>query len=993
MKTPIPASVFTASLAFALLSSHAAESAGGTSAASTSVATGDGRSLAHSEDRLPAGSISGRVSNKSTNAFLEGARVELRPSSQTTLTGRDGSYTFSRVAPGLQTVTIFYTGLDSQAITLQVESGRATLSETALTSAAYQLDAFVVSGEREGNARAITDQRNAANVKNVLSSDAFGNVADQNIGSLLLRVPGVAGVPVEGEIVALNIRGVDSNLNAVTVDGTRVGNGSTRGALGRAFSIDTFPADFVDRIEVTKAPTPDMDADSIGGSINLKTKSAFSQRGRLSSFQVGTSYAVERKTFDPQASFLYSDLVGKKRNLGILVTANYSARTGPRDVNLNNWESKADAGVAYFWLLNGGEDYLTMKRGGLSVRFDYRLNEQSTFYLSLLGSRYHARMWRHHNNFTGVTAATVLPGYTEFITDTRNITYTANHINRERDTNTYNFQVGGESTLVGFKIDYNFNFSPADGSETLATIAPTVAGVGMRFDRSKLRSDYGSTTFTQISGPDIANPANLRLNAFSISDVSNEDRFFGGQVNVRKPFDLPVPAYIQTGLRFRSQDPTLTNRPITYNYVGPTGAAMARLVDTEYVYQPAVLRGTMPSVRFFGLPAVRSEMETNPANFRIDNVTTLRSALMNDRQASESVYAAYVMGGVTLGRLQILSGLRFEETRVEGSGTFQFISAVEKARRAAWVGPVTETETLRRTQAEYGNRVTNRSEYRNVFPGIHFRYLWSRQWQARLSYSAGIGRPAFSTIIPNNSVNDTSLVVTTNNTGLKPQTGDNFDASLEYYFEPSGLLSVSVFLKEIKGFIYTAGGATIPTGADNGFGGEYAGYLLNTQYNGGSARVRGIEANYQQQFTNLPGFWQGFGIFANGTWLDTVGNYDSAPGVTNSGREVPGFTPFTANLGVSYIRTPWTIRIKENFKGRAMLNRNANPLQNQYNYGRKFIDVNLGYSITPRYSLYVDVINVFGDSLSGGNFVYIVGRPRGPDRFNAEIKAGVTGRF
>lgn len=984
MKTTLPSSLFAAALVCAVLPSPAAESAG---------AAADGRSLSRAEAGLPAGGISGRVSNRSTNSYLEGARVELRPSGLTTLTARDGSYAFPRVAPGLYTLTFFYTGLDPQTVSVQVAPGSTVFTETALTSAAYKLDAFVVSGEREGNARAITDQRNAANVKNVLSSDAFGNVADQNIGSLLLRVPGIAGVPAEGEIVALNIRGVDSNLNAVTVDGTRVGNGTTRGALGRAFSIDTFPADFVDRIEVTKAPTPDMDADSIGGSVNLKTKSAFSQRGRLITYQVGTSYAVERKTFDPQASFMYSDLLGEKRNLGIMVTANYSARTGPRDVNLVNWESKADAGVAFFWLLNGGDDYFTMKRGGLSLRFDYRLSEHSTIYASVLSSGYHARMWRRHNNFTGVTAATVLPGYTEFITDTRNITYTANHINRERDTRTHNFQIGGESTLGGVKVDYNFNFSPADGSETLATIAPTVAGVGIRFDRSQLRSDYGSTTFRQLSGPDIANPANLRLNAISITDVQNEDRFFGGQLNVRKPFDLPVPVYVQTGLRFRAQAPTLTNRPITYSYVGPTGTAMSRFIDHDYVYQPAVLRGTMPSVRFFGLPAVRHEMAENPANFRIDNVTTLRSRLMNDRQASESVYAAYAMGGVTLGRLQILGGLRVEETRVEGTGTFQFISVEEKARRAAWVGAVTETENLRRTQAEYGNRVTNRSEYRNVFPGIHFRYLWSQQWQARLSYSTGIGRPAFSTIIPNNSANDNSLVVTANNTALKPQTGDNFDASLEYYFEPAGLFSVSVFQKDIKGFIYTAGGATIPAGVDNGFGGEYAGYLLTTQYNGGSARVRGLEVNYQQQFTNLSGFWQGFGVFANGTWLDTVGNYGTVPGVTNTGRDVPGFTPFTANLGVSYIRAPWTVRIKENFKGRAMLNRNVNPLQDQYNFGRKFVDVNLGYSLNARYSLYLDVINVFADSLSGGNFVHIVGRPRGPDRFNTEVKAGVTGRF
>ena len=126
--------------------------------------------------------------------------------------------------------------------------------------------------------------------------------------------------------------------------------------------------------------------------------------------------------------------------------------------------------------------------------------------------------------------------------------------------------------------------------------------------------------------------------------------------------------------------------------------------------------------------------------------------------------------------------------------------------------------------------------------------------QLRASYATNIGRPGLGQLIPNTTVNDENRTVSTSNPSLKPQNADNFDLILEYYFEPAGLLSAGVFLKEIKNFIFTAGGQTVGAGSDNGFDGRYEGYALTSQRNGGSARIRGLELNYQQQFTFLPGW-------------------------------------------------------------------------------------------------------------------------------------------
>src|SRR5690606_11227961 len=165
------------------------------------------------------------------------------------------------------------------------------------------------------------------------------------------------------------------------------------------------------------------------------------------------------------------------------------------------------------------------------------------------------------------------------------------------------------------------------------------------------------------------------------------------------------------------------------------------------------------------------------------------------------------------------------------------------ARRAAWVGPVTDDELRRRTTAEFSGRQRRSGESRDVFPGFHLKYEPIPKLITRFSYSTNIGRPSIGQLIPRTSVNYENRSVSSSNPGLKPQYADNFDLSAEYYFEPAGLLSAGAFLKEIRDFIYTQSGAIVGQGPDNGFGGEYAGYTLTTQLNGGFAKVKGIELN------------------------------------------------------------------------------------------------------------------------------------------------------
>ncbi|MSU48284.1 MAG: hypothetical protein EXS37_04190 [Opitutus sp.] len=163
------------------------------------------------------GSVTGRVANATTGAYLEGAEVSVSGVPGVALTARDGSFSIGGVAVGAHDVRVHYTGLDVETRRVEVRSGQPADASVALTSGIQKLETFVVSSSREGEAASITKQRNADNVKNVVSMDTFGSVADGNVGNFMVRLPGVSGEVENGEVVGLKIRGTPVEFSALNV--------------------------------------------------------------------------------------------------------------------------------------------------------------------------------------------------------------------------------------------------------------------------------------------------------------------------------------------------------------------------------------------------------------------------------------------------------------------------------------------------------------------------------------------------------------------------------------------------------------------------------------------------------------------------------------------------------------------------------------------------------------------------------------------------------
>lgn len=953
--------------------------------------------LPQAQTTPPGGTISGKVSNAGTNTYLEGAVVTLDPGNHAVLTSNTGEFVFSSIPPGTYSLTASYTGLDPKTTRVTVDAGRGFEQDFQLTSAIYQLEKYVVAGEREGNAAAITSQRNADNVKTVMASDAFGNVADLNIGNFIMRMPGVTKFEQEGDVTTIMIRGIADSLSMITLDGEQGASASPLGGLKRGFEVDKISADFIESIEVVKSLTPDMDAGAVGGIVNMKTKSALTRKGRHLTYQGGWAYNLWRDTFRPYLSVSYSDVFGADQRLGVVITASHNKTNKPRDNSNFAYEATTDTSRPIWFSANPwGEDWTNHTRTGVSTRLDYRLGANTTVYASIMHSDYYVSLDRRRGGLSNPTIPNLVQ-VTNKVTEARGMTFTYTQQYIQREIKTQSYMVGGESRLFGGKLDFQGTYSPSRGYENNFNTPRQVTNVQLRQDRT---ISHNFVVITQTGGPDIFDPRNTLMNTVAINENDIRDRVIGGQINLTKSLETKWPLTLKAGARHRNVRKSNDDTGNTYAYVGPNGVAgpigaanddnLPQFFDPKYKHQAFLYpNDRMP---YFDGQKILDAMVAAPNHFPRNVATSVQNSIANDVVLTEDITAAYVMGTLRTGRLTTVGGVRFEDTRLSGDGFKNEITRAEAARRAAWVGPVTSEETARRTLAQFGNPISTKADYDNFFPSVNFKYQFRPNLIARAGYAESIGRPAIGSIRPSVNVNTTAETLTANNPDLKPQMSRNIDLSLEYYFKSAGLVSVGAFRKDLKDFIFRSTTAvTLPPG--NPFGEEYVGYELITDINGGTAWVRGLEFAYQQQLSdlNVPRFLKPFGLFANFTWLETEGNYTGPTGVSSSGA-VPNFTPKSGNIGLSWIAHGWTVRVKGKYEGDRLRSYNANPASRIYTNDNFPIDLNVAYNLNRRMTVFVDVINVF-DSRTFDDYIYVEDRPLRTFKFSTYVKAGISGRF
>lgn len=899
------------------------------------------------------GTVAGTVSNAATRSFLAGAAVSLRGTNFDALTDRNGTFEIGGVPPGTYTLEAFYTGLDRHTQSIVVGPGRNAIPPIGLRSDVYVLDAFTVSGEREGSAAAITRQRHADNVKSVVATDSFGELVDGNIGEMLKRVSGIATNLNEGEVDQIFVRGMGSAFSAVTLDGTRLPS-PAKSKKERYFEVDKLPADYIESIEVIKAPTPDMDADSVGGAVNMITKSAFAIDGRRITYSTGINHKTLRNLSTFFGNLQYSDVFGPKKNFGVYLSFAYSDNYVPQDVTQLDFQ-RAAANPAYLWRFRLEDAVHRRNRTGVGLKFDYRLDARTTLFAGVMFTHYTDTVDQKRLTVQSAENVTAYAaGYTENVWEHLNSTWTYQVSLIEPTQETYAWQAGGKTLLPGLRLDYSASYAPGWGDERRANFDLALAGQRTRFDRS---ADVWYPTYTNLTPGDPNDYNRYNRGRMQAQSGRTDEAVWGADLNLRKDFATRYPLSVKTGFRYRGQKLEVDEDQTTSIYVGPNGVQgggddnLNQFKLTGYGHQGFSGRYTQavwPNVR-----RTYSSFLGERQLWDDDLVATTRSALANDGRAREDVYATYLMGTLDLGRLRVLPGVRVERTDVAATGVLL------RPILPALPNSAPEQQRADRAAQEY-QRVTRKSRYTETFPGLHFRYVAQRNLLLRASYSTSYARPNFSDLMPDTNVNDTNLTVSTKNTGIKPQQAENFDLSAELYIEPAGILSVGVFRKNISDFIFTAT-RTIGSGADNGFDGQYAGYLLSTRRNGGTAKAEGLEFSYNQQLGSFHPWLRGLSAYATYTLIDSQGNYNSEGAQTDD--QIAQFVPLAWNLGLTYQRHRWTVRAQLNYNDRFLNAYAPIPAERIYDDERWDGSLNVKYQFHRRLSVYCDWSNALDQTV------------------------------
>jgi iron complex outermembrane receptor protein len=926
------------------------------------------------------GRVTGQVINAATRSSLEGARVTVSGRSGEWFTARDGSFQISGLGAGAQVLTISYTGLDPQTVTVNVgdEPSRVMVE---LTSDVYELDRFVVAGEREGSAAAITAQRNADNVKSVVATDSFGNIADGNLGEMLKRVSGIATNINEGEVDQIFVRGMGAAFSSVTMDGNKLPSPG-KGKKTRNFEIDKLPADYIESIEVIKAPTPDMDADSIGGAVNMITKSGFSVKGRRVSYNFGMTH----KTLKSKNSFFgglqYSDVLGDDQKLGIFMSLSYSDNWVPQDTTQLDFQT-TPAAVPYATRFRLEDSLHSRNRSGLGLKFDYKWSDETVLTASLMLSRYEEDVDQKRFSVTSRSnVADYVPGYTENRWEHVNAEWSYEMTRIEPKQESYVLKLGAKHDRGDHKVDYSVFFAPSTASEYRQDFFIDLPGQRVVVDRS---ASAWYPTYTNISPGDPSDFNRYRNARLTTNWGDSDETVWGGEFNYLKEFSWNVPFSLKVGGRYRGQELEVDNQSIVSNYVGADGVmggddnlSQFRMDKIEH----QIFGGRYPQLQWADVGKASASFANSRNLWDDDLVTSARNSVSSDGKVTEEIFATYAMGTFDIGKLRLMTGVRMEHTKVKAVGMLN--------RPIVPALPSTAPEADRAQQVLAGyQKTTAKSDYTNYFPGVHFRYEASKSLMLRASYTTSIARSPFGELMPDTTINETNRTYSVNNTGLRPQQADNYDLSAEYYFEPSGYLSVGFFYKTIDDYIFTDS-YVIGAGPNNGFNGQFEDYTFSSKKNGGQSKVKGVEFSYNQQLRFLPAWAQGFSAYASYTFIESEGNYNSQ-GATSDDQLVQ-FVPNVWNLGLTYERFGWTVRAQVNFNDRYLNAYAVQEAQRVYDDSRMDGSLSVKYQFSKRFGLFCDWTNALDETVVRvqGKDVY---RPQKVRYNGMRINLGVSGTF
>jgi TonB-dependent receptor len=845
------------------------------------------------------GAIAGRVTD-SSDAALIGAQVSVQPTGVTVVSDSQGQFFINDLDPGSYTVTVSYVGFKSFKQTVNVTSGQAASLEAKLEVESQELKVLVTAERASGEAEAVNRELTADNIVQVLPAEVIRSLPNANMADALGRLPSVTIERDEGEGKYVQIRGTEPRLANLTIDG--VNTPSPESGV-RQIKLDAIPADIVESVEINKTLQANMDADGIGGSVNLVTKTA-GERPTINVSGMGGYTPIINGRGLVETAATVGQRFGPNKRFGALIggTFDWNGR------GIDDLEPVPDIATfpggntaRYFESIDVREYRYYRSRGGLAGSVGYKPSDGSTIYIRGLYSDFHNYGDRWVYSLTDNTQGIQLggPNGCQTVTTPSGATITVapctgvpsfNAQIRRPDYAIGSVLLGGKHVLTTTWYAWDISAARSSqvgqvGDRTASFNADSLATSSCQYDLANTKSLYLPQWTPACFTEAYTNQSNFPLHRMQVNHGLTAQLNLQGSGAAAKRYHLGSHlSTIEIGGKFRNAHKFANTFTDNFSPSG-TGTPLLlsqfpnKLTNNNY-YDGAYKLG--PNPNFFDIyNAFLADKSANPNNY------SLSTDISSQFDLIEKVSAGYVMNTIDFDKIRLVAGVRFEGTNLD-----------------------TVTPVFDANNNFVGNTKLNGS-YVKVLPSASLRFALKKDTNLRLVYSRGFSRPDPQDIAQAISLDNTAnpILVGLGNPNLKPETADNIDVLFEHYLNPFGVITAGYFYKNLTEPIIFHTFDNVTTGQFGSATCSTATPCRITQpVNAGSAWLNGFEVAYLQHLTFLPGAFAGLGISANYGYTASRTSFGPDFSRTDHPRLVRN-APHTWNVSPTYDRGRFSVRV------------------------------------------------------------------------------------
>jgi TonB-dependent receptor len=792
------------------------------------------------------GQVEGYVKDEASGDVLPYASVYFFGTTNGALTDDKGFYRIKNISPGSYQLRANFVGYTDTTYNLVIKGNETVTLDIPLSMSSTTIGVAVVTAQAYGQLKAINTQITSPIIKNVVSDEKIKELPDANAAEALSRLPGVSVYREGGEAVAVNIRGVSSN--AIYVNGMRLDGG-----LGGISS------SMIGGIELSKAFLPDQDADILGGAVDFKMREALP--GFKKDVWLRTGYNGFTKSFRMQDfSVLLSDRFFNNK-LGVMLSLNYDRKDRGRDVLSAGYEAVGSSS-------QGSEDIKPVKLNGVTLNHTENLNNR---YGVTIFTDYKLKNGRlfYQGFFSGLESDT--KSATNNYTNSARIVYTATMTNSS-NKNIMN-GIGGEHTIFGVKIDWGVSLSQKR-NKTPYLMTYTANNVQGMTNVNTIDSSTTITQFLALGVPDLDQTGVDQLSKHTTKDYSDE---LGYKLNLEIPYKLGnlFSGTLKFGGKIRDIDRGYDNTSHTGSFRTDSYEKLYLLVneyvpDFNWTFLPTGNLGhraftsgqevqdfSMLGAKTYFFPDFHKvDYVYNKMKPEFDQMHYTGDELARYKN-SEHLYAGYIMTQLKIGQFfTFIPGVRYEH--YEYKTTARKYLEGQGSAYAFPQGIISDT--------------TNGSYNAHWFPMVHLKFKPVQWFDVRIGYTRTLSRPGYGSMSPR-YYRTINYDLYTNNVFLKPQMNTNYDVYLSFYTGKIGLLTVGGFYKKLEDqpMYYQV---TIIDPATYNLGAAYKnkqyGFWINNKWPG---YVKGIELDWQTQFSYLPRPFNGIILNANVTFMQSETRY------------------------------------------------------------------------------------------------------------------------